>query len=260
MATDKPEDAYGQIRYRGLIDWSARLRREAPLLTRLAEAAPVKKLLDLGCGTGEHSRFLKAQGCAVTGVDASEAQLQAAREADPEAPAGGYVRGDLAALEDLVPTGFGGALCLGNTLPHLGDPATLHRFLAGLASRLVPGAPFLLQILNYDRILDRGERTFPLSLRPGAAEGEETVFLRLLTPQADGALIFTPATLRFRPGQEPPLELVSSQNVPQRGWRRAELEAALQAAGFEVREVLGTMTGAPWGPEASDLVLWAVRA
>ena len=202
MGTEKPEDAYGQIKYQGLIAWPERLRREAPLLARVLGTAPVNTVLDLGSGTGEHSRFLRSLAYEVTGVDASEAQIQVARQADPiKADAGlaRYVHGDLASIGALVPAGYGGAICLGNTLPHLSDFDTLQRFFTGLASRLVPGSPFLLQLLNYDRILDRGERTFPLTLRPGEAVGEEIVFLRLMTPRPDGSLIFTPATLRYRP-------------------------------------------------------------
>ncbi len=263
MENGKPEDAYGRIQYRGLIAWPERLRREAPFIERVLGTAPIKKVLDLGCGTGEHSRFLRSLGFGVTGVDASEAQIQAASEVDSDegdASDPRYVQGDLASLVALVPDGYGGAICLGNTLPHLRELDVLQRFFTGLASRLVSGAPFLLQLLNYDRILDRGERTFPLALRPGVAEGEETIFMRLMTPKPDGTLIFTPATLRYRPGLEPPLELISAQNVQLRGWRRSELEGPLRAAGFEVRETFGSMTGLPWSPEASDLVLWATKA
>ncbi len=263
VQTGKSEDAYGRIQYRGLIAWPQRLRREAPLLERVLGTAPVPVVLDLGCGTGEHSRFLQSLGYSVTGVDASKAQIQAAREVDPDGGEAGpsrYVHGDLASLATLVPQGYGGAICLGNTLPHLTEIETLQQFFSGLASRMVAGAPLLLQLLNYDRIMDQGERTFPLILRPGEAAGEETVFLRLMTPRADGTLIFTPATFRYRPGMEPPLELISAQNVHLRGWRRSELEESLSAAGFEVRNAFGNMTGDPWVPEASDLVLWAVRA
>jgi SAM-dependent methyltransferase len=252
-------DPYGRIHYRGLIAWPARLEREGPLLRRVLGDAPLD-LLDLGCGTGEHTRFLQARGHRMTGVDASTSQLAAAREAPPAAPdlpPARFVEGDLAALAELVPSGFGGAICLGNTLPHLATEPALDRFLAGLASRLAPGAPVLLQLLNYDRILDRGERTFPVNLRPG--EDGETVFLRLMTPREDGTVIFTPATLRYRPGAEPPLELVAAREVVLRGWRRAELEAALGRAGFTVREVLGGMAGEPWSPTSQDLVIVAER-
>lgn len=249
-------DRYGRIAYRNLIAWPERLTREAPLLQRVLEGAPSRRVLDLGCGSGEHARFLASLGYEPTGVDASASQVAAARQADPD---GSYVQGSLTALADLVAPGFGAAICVGNTLPHLTEEEDLRRCFEGLAGRLLPGGVFLLQTLNYDRILDRGDRTFPLVVRPGE-EGAETVFLRLMTPRADGRLTFTPATLRWRPGAEPPLELISAEEIQLRGWRRAELEALLRGAGFEVREALGGMTGDPWSPASQDLVLVATRA
>ncbi|WP_243304782.1 class I SAM-dependent methyltransferase [Geothrix oryzisoli] len=249
-------DRYGRLPYRSLIAWPERLKREEPLLRRVLEGGPSRRVLDLGSGTGEHARFLAALGFEATGVDASPAQVAAARAADPE---GRYLQGSLTDLAELVEPGFGGALCVGNTLPHLAEEADLRCCFEGLASRLSPGGIFLLQLLNYDRILDRGERTFPVMVRPGE-DGAETVFLRLMTPHADGRVTFTPATLRWCPGAEPPLELVSAEEVQLRGWRRADIERLLAAAGFEVRETLGTMTGEPWSPTSPDLVVVARRS
>ena len=254
---DQPApDAYGRIAYRGLIAWPERLQREGPLFQRVLGGAPSRFVLDLGCGSGEHTRFLKAMGFEMLGVDASSSQLEAARSADPE---GRYVQADLTSLAAEIGAAHGGAICVGNTLPHLCEEADLRAFFGGLAQCLLPGAPFLLQLLNYDRILDRGERTFPMVLRPGESDGQDTVFLRLMTHHGGGHLTFTPATLRYRPGTEAPLELLAAQDVPLRGWRRAEVESLLQASGFRVHEVLGTMTGEPWSPTASDLVLVALR-
>jgi len=249
-------DAYGRLAYQGLIAWPERLRREAPLLQRVLGWGPSKAILDLGCGSGEHTRFLKALGFEATGLDLSASQLEVARAADP---GGRYLQGSLTVLSQVVPDPQGGALCVGNTLPHLCEEAELRAFLAGLAACLRPGSPILLQLLNYDRILDRGERTFPLVLRPGEAEGDSTVFLRLMTHHGDGRLTFTPASLRYRPGTATPLELIAAQDVALRGWRRDELEPLLREAGFQVREVLGSMTGDAWSPMSSDLVLVATR-
>ena len=256
METPGP-DTYGGMGYRSLFGWSDRLRREGPLLLRVLAEAPSRRVLDLGCGSGEHSRFLRAQGFAPTGVDRSPAQLAQAREADPE---GSYREADLTGLSllDLAPQG--GALCLGNTLPHLTEEAQVRAFLTGLRAALAPGAPFVLQVLNYDRILDRQERTFPVQVRPGEAEGEETVFLRLMTHHGDGRLTFTPARLRFRPDGDRPLEVLAAHAVPLRGWRRAQLEAFLGEAGFSTTEVLGSLAGAPWTPDGPDLVVVARRA
>ena len=251
------EDAYGRIAYRNLIAWPERLQREAPLLCRVLEGAPSRRVLDLGCGSGEHSRFLASLGFEPTGVDASAAQLEAAREADP---AGRYVQAGLAALPEADLGKHGAALCVGNTLPHLCEEGEILAFFTGLARCLLPGAPFLLQLLNYDRILDRGERTFPLVLRPSEREGEDTLFLRLMTHHGDGRLTFLPATLGHRPGSEAPLEVLSAQEVPLRGWRRNDVERLLEQAGFKVREVLGTMGGEAWGPASPDLLVVAQRA
>jgi len=50
----------------------------APLL-RLLDATPGEIILDLGCGDGALTEKIIAAGCTVYGVDASHAQLQAAR-------------------------------------------------------------------------------------------------------------------------------------------------------------------------------------
>jgi hypothetical protein len=144
-------------------------------------------------------------------------------------------------------------------LPHLCEEDEVRAFFSALAQCLLPGAPLLLQLLNYDRILDRGERTFPVVMRPGDSEGESTVFLRLMTHHGGGRLTFTPASLRYRPGTEAPLELMAAHDVPLQGWRRAEVETLLTGSGFRVREVLGTMTGEAWSAASSDLVLVAER-
>lgn len=251
MNRDTP-DAYGRLAYRGLIAWPERLQREGPLLQRVLQTGPSRRVLDLGCGSGEHTRFLKSLGFEATGIDLSPSQVEAARGADPE---GEYVQASLTDLVGRVEPGQGGAICVGNTLPHLCEEADVRAFFSGLAQCLAPGAPLMLQLLNYDRILDRGERTFPVVLRPGEGDGEETVFLRLMTHHGGGRLTFTPANLRFRPDSESPLEVISAQKVSLRGWRRAELEVLAEASGLRVREAFGTMAGEAWSATASDLIL-----
>ena len=254
MTDADPNDPYARLSYRRLIAWPARIQREAPFLREVLAEAPSKRLLDLGCGTGEHARFLQEEGFEVTGVDASEAQLAQAREAGPGPE---FAKGDLAELGATVTGPFGGAISLGNGLPHLHAPE-MERFLRGLAPLLLPGAPVLFQLLNYDRILDGKVTSLPLNVRED--EAERVVFLRLMDPRPDGTVLFNPTTLRWRPGAEPPVEVVTGKNVLLKGWRRAELEEALSAAGFRVSEVLGGMRHEPWdAATASDTVVLARR-
>ncbi len=247
-------DPYSRVDYRRLVAWPERIEREWPFLSRILGASG--RVLDLGSGTGEHSRFLASRGFEVVGIDSSPAMLAKAADA-PLPPNLAFLEGDIAAVERLTDGWFDGAVCLGNTLPHLRDLATLARLFSGLRARLRPAAPLLLQVLNYARIIGGGQRYLPLNFRRDEGEGE-VVFLRLMTPRPDGTVVFTPSTLRYRPDGDPPLEVVATRSIELTGWRRPELEGALEAAGFARREIFGTVGDVPFDPEQSpDLVIVA---
>lgn len=257
-----PDDPYSRLNYRRVIAWPQRIERERPLLEAVLGAGPSRRVLDLGCGTGEHSRFLAAQGFEVVGLDRSETMLETAR-GEPLPENLRFVEADLGRLDELAPEAlggaFGGAICLGNTLPHLTEPGDLTRMAAGLRRLLSPGAPLVLQVVNYERIFAKRERHLPLNFRPDEEGGEgEIVFLRLLELHDDGFVTFCPTTLRFRPEAETPVEVISSRSVRLRGWRRGEVVDAFAAAGFGEQEVLGGFDRRPYDPESSpDLLLVA---
>ncbi|HEY3380739.1 MAG TPA: class I SAM-dependent methyltransferase [Vicinamibacterales bacterium] len=250
------EDRYSRVDYRRLVAWPQRIDREWPFLQRVLGTGG--RVLDLGSGTGEHSRFLASKGFDVIGIDSSPTMIEKAM--DTPLPANlRFIEGDIADVGSLVDGTFDGAICLGNTLPHLTERGTIEQLVSGLRRRLRPGAAWLLQVLNYDRVFEKGQRFLPLNFREDDAErGAETVFLRLMTPRADGTVVFTPSTLRYRPDAEPPLEVVSTRSVYLHGWRRAELEEILAAGGFSNRTVFGTVGDAPFVPtESNDTVIVA---
>lgn len=247
------EDKYSRLEYRRLIAWPSRIEREADLLGRVLSSGPSERVLDLGCGTGEHARFLAQQGFSVVGIDSSESQIATAREA-PQLAGIEYLQGDLSELQSLLTGSFGGAICLGNTLPHLLDRDSLEQFLAGLRLHLAEGAPLLLQMLNYERIFRRQERYLPVSLRPD--DSGDIVFLRLMNLHPDGSVTFFPSTLQLRPGHEPPLVVKASKEVPLRGWRLEELEGHFEAAGFRVSERFGAFDGSAYDEvDSRDLIV-----
>lgn len=167
-----------------------------------------------------------------------------------------FIEGDLCQIADLVQGEFGGALCLGNTLPHILEVDDLRRFLEGLRHRLSCSAPLLIQLLNYERIFQRQERHLPLNFRSDGEE--EIVFLRLMELRQDGQVLFYPSTLRLVPGGDPPLEVKASKEVRLRGWRAEEVESALRKAGFDSFRRLGNFAGGAFDPlESRDLILVA---
>ena len=79
-----------------------------------------------------------------------------------------------------------------------------------------------------------------------------------MDPRPDGTVLFNPTTLRYRPGEDPPVEVMATRNVTLRGWRRGEVEAVLDAAGFPRRDLYGGMRREAYDQAVSpDLVIVA---
>jgi hypothetical protein len=154
---------------------------------------------------------------------------------------------------------FGAALCLGNALPHLTADDDLARLATGLHQVLLPGAPFVLQFLNYERFEVKGEKALPVTFLPDPDDPAGTiVFLRTMERREGGRVIFMPTVLRQRPDAEPPVELIASQRVEIRGWREREVAQAFRDAGFASVETFGSYQGARFdGAESRDVILVA---
>lgn len=250
-----PTNHYAQIDYRRMIAWPKRLEREWAFLSAPFGSLPSTRLLDLGCGTGEHARYFAEKGFDVVGVDVSDTMLERARE-DGVPPGVQFLFGDLLHVENVVAGKFGGAVCLGNTLAHIMDQDALTQLFKGVRAVLLPGAPLVIQVLNYERLVHAGQRCLPLTFIQD--EEGEAIFLRVMTHHDDGSVTFTPSLLRYRKDGDPALEVITSHNVPLRGWKRAEMEAALNAAGFTTRELFGTMAKVPYADhDSTDLVVIA---
>lgn len=252
------DDRYAKFDYSRLIAWDERLEREWPLLEEVLRDAPSKDVLDLGSGTGEHARFLAAKGLRVVGVDASPAMIEKSRAATSDDRVQ-FISGDLREIEAVVHEPFGAALCVGNVLPHLSGEDDLRRLASGLRRVLLPGAPFLLQMINYDRIEQKKEKALPLTfLRDPDDPGATIVFMRTMELLPDGRVIFMPTTLRQRSDREVPIELLVSRRVEIRGWRKPHIEDALRDAGFASVIAYGSYQKAPFDPgESRDLIVVA---
>ncbi|HEB60433.1 MAG TPA: class I SAM-dependent methyltransferase [Phycisphaeraceae bacterium] len=166
-----------------LINEERRWQRERPLLQAWLETAGEgkKRLLDLGCGTGFHARYL-SRFCAaqVVAVDPSE-QMLAAAAAKPGGDTVQWVKGQ--AEQPAVDGPFDLLLLLGNTLSLIENVQPVFRAAAGVAA---PGAVFIIQVLDYSVLRNKGEQAVTRS-------DEEVVIRKTLTPlngaAEEGALL-----------------------------------------------------------------------
>lgn len=261
MTSARSDDPYSRLSYRRLIAWPERIARERLFLERELDKSPGTSLVDLGCGTGEHTLLFASLGVDATGVDRSEEMIEKASEYRDRHPPHGprFVHGDFERLPELVEESFAAAICLGNVLPHI-EEAALERCFEAWAERLLPGGRLILQLLNYERILGERIRHLPLNFREDPSGEGEIVFLRLMSRVDERHILFCPTTLRLLPGQDPPVELMATKSLTLRAWTRPELETRLEAAGFRCDAVYGDMSGGSYRPrESSDLVVVAIR-
>ena len=138
----------------------------------VGESYQVKKLLDVGCGTGDLAIALSDIGFHVIGIDYDSAMLGRA-----ERKRRGHVvfmRIDMRHISSAFSqSSFDAVLCFGNTLVHLSNFLEVDAFCKQVKTVLNEKGKFLLQILNYDYILDRDIKKLPL-IEDGSIKFERT--------------------------------------------------------------------------------------
>jgi glycine/sarcosine N-methyltransferase len=250
-----------------MVSWEQRLAREQEFFRRVFSEAGVKRVLDSACGTGMHAVSFAREGWDCTAADLSRVMVEKARENARRA--GVQVRFEAAGFGELstrVGVGFDAVTCIGNSLPHLLDDASLHACLVDFSALLVPGGTLVIQNRNYDRLLRERQRFMPPVCR--AEEDGEALFLRITEFPAPGtrgdpadarhdeAVSFTIVTLRKRGGEWTQTE----RTTPLRALRCATLKAALDRAGFGSVRVYGSYAFEPFdSPGTADLVVIARR-
>lgn len=126
------------------------------LIRELAGDKP-KDILDVACGSGGYSKKLKNLGYNVTAIDLDKSMISQLKEADMEIDTRVLNMLDI----DKLHKKFDLIFCIGNSMVHLNDNAEISRFLEKCKNSLKPGGYLLVQIVNYDRILEKNIKSLP---------------------------------------------------------------------------------------------------
>jgi SAM-dependent methyltransferase len=172
--------------YIGTPPWD--IGRPQPMFAALEEGAIAGRVLDAGCGTGEHTLMVAARGLEATGIDASPRAIQiATRKASDRGLAARFVVWDALALAELNEQ-FDTVLDSG--LFHVFDDARRARYVTSLAAVVRPGGHVLLACFSDRQPGDWGPRR--------VRQGE------LQDAFANGWVIESIEPARFHTNLEPP--------------------------------------------------------
>jgi SAM-dependent methyltransferase len=216
------------------------IQTQVPMLS-----GTVPKILDIGCATGTTAVALIKKGYYVTGIDLNAAMIQSANRRNPEPKTNGRFlqMNMLEVAHYFPPSSLDAVLCLGNTLVHLKNAEEIGDFFRDVQKLLKPGAPFIFQVINYDRILDNKISGLP------AISTNRCRFVRRYEPlQGEAALNFI-ASLYSSTDQ-----LVFQDVCQLYPARQAELTEQLHRTGFKSVDYYADFTGQPFDGTSLALV------
>lgn len=235
---------------------------------RLFEEQVVQSVLDVACGTGEQLEEFARMGLKAHGLEMEEAMVEIIKK-KPLCLEGRLTikPGDMLNAEELFPGPYDAVICVGNSLVHLKDLEEISRAITAMAALLRPGGLVIIQIVNYDRILDQKvthlptietkdeagnpitfRREYDLSGLPDLCHCEERTRRSNLLSHL---IIFK--TLLTGEGEE------VHGSVPLYPLRSAELLNLAAEAGFVKPLLFGGYNFSPFSPDSEGCILTALK-
>ncbi|MCG6190567.1 class I SAM-dependent methyltransferase [Maribellus maritimus] len=202
-----------------------------------------KEILDIGCATGELAFQLANCGAKVKGIDLNEDLLGQASLKNSHQNIQ-FKSGNMLDLEnDFYPVQFDAVLCFGNTLVHLNTIKLIEQMLKGVYTVLKAGGHFLLQILNYDYILEQQISELPV------IETENIKFIRKYGFENSSSLIYFQTDLVLKKENE-----IISNKTPLLALKSEELHDLLSQTNFADIKLFSNFKMEPFGGEHLPLV------
>jgi len=191
-----------------------------------------RRVLDVGCGTGDYCGRLASQEYETVGIDLDPWMVERARRRYPASEFHVLGAEEIGSL-----TGpFGSAYCIGNVISHVARHR-LPDFLQALRELLEPGATWVMQTVNWDFVLTQESYEFP----DVPVKGTDLVFERSYPEISEERVLFQ---TRLREGEKSVFE-GETMLFPVRA---EDYAGAHRTGGFEFLEHKGSFAGAAFDP------------
>lgn len=205
-------------------------------------------MLDVGCGTGSLCIALAKNFKKVIGIDPDESMLKIARKkAGNESPNLHFLPyGMLDIEEHFEETSIDVILCLGNTLVHLATEEEILDFLTQSKKLLKPGGRLLMQIINYDRIINQDIKAL------ATIENDRIKFVRSYRYQPQNNILDFETLLTIKGNSKEIKNCIQLLPI-----RKTALESLMIKAGFEEISFFGNFKKAPLLDDSVPIVVEA---
>ncbi|MFF0437504.1 class I SAM-dependent methyltransferase [Streptomyces sp. NPDC004327] len=213
------DDCFGHPRLAAIYDPLDPDRSDLDAYLRMTEELGARQVLDIGCGTGVFALLLADRGVGVVGIDPAQASVDVAR-AKPGSERVRWICGDATALPPLQ---VDLATMTANVAQAIADPDTWQKTLRGANETLRPGGHLVFETRDPARRAWEEwtrENSYRVTEIPCVGSVESWVqlidvswplvtFRWTYTFAADGQVLTSDSTLRFREREEVETDLVA---------------------------------------------------
>jgi SAM-dependent methyltransferase len=221
---------------------------------RFIESSHVDKtcqsVLDIGCAIRDLSQELASRGHQVVGIDLDEGMLKKAKNRKGNScgkPS--FLKLNMLELDQVFTSNtFDTIACFGNTLVHLESANSILNFFEQAGKVLKEDGKFLLQIINYDRILDAGINCLP------TIENDVIRFERNYIYNPDRHAINFETILTSKEDRNQIKNCIELYPI-----RQKEIDQLLRIAGFSCINYYSNFKRNPIGPDCLPLVVEAAK-
>ncbi len=210
---------------------------------------PQTHVIDVGSAVGELSCYFAKRTQKVDGIEVNkalidEAQLRAKRRGVQVQ----FHNDSMLNLKEYCSSNSTELICcIGNTLPHLHHDDEIISFLSSCKLALTGGSPLILQIVNYDKVLENGVKELP------NIETKNYSFRRTYSKvRSDGLIDFSMVLKTHESGKK------SKATIQLNPITKNKLDFYLKTAGFKGINYYGTYARDNWTPESDALIVEAM--
>jgi glycine/sarcosine N-methyltransferase len=226
-----------------------RFNSEEKVMMEWIKRYEFRSALDVGCGTGLHAIILTTLGIRVVGSDSSRDMLKQASHNAVQADAKvKWITASMQEVAQKVSQKFDAIFCLGNSLPHLLTIGDLHKTVQGLSSILNDSGILVIQILNYDQLLNSKKRIV------GMNREKNREFIRFYD-FLDSLICFNILTIDWK-DDAPTSHLTRTLLYP---YTKGELSSTLTHFGFSDIEYYGDLKFSEYQPVKSPNLVVVAR-